>query len=320
MRKPAYYSPSAIKLFFTDRTAYYKAYLADVKYDRTPQTKPMAAGSAFDAFVKSYLAQHFYGEVRPEFDTRVLFEQQVEKPLWDEAWEVGRHLFLRYKDSGALTDIMGELSLAVAEPRFEFSVQGKVTRTGHTPEGFTLLGKPDLSFVTKSGRIFVYDWKCNGYYARSKGSPAKGYIKSRDTATKVVRQHKDMVPMSVDGIIINCYHSIDTINEEWADQLTIYSWLLGAPVGSDFLVGIEQLLGQGWDEITKPNIIVSSIRGTVTPGYQNALYDKIVRMHHIIESGHIFDELPFEESRKIQAQFDSPPTDPNERWLAMECR
>jgi len=61
MRIPAYLSPSALGVFEKDREQYYLKYLADNRPPRMPQTEPMAVGSAFDAFVKSYLHHSLFG-------------------------------------------------------------------------------------------------------------------------------------------------------------------------------------------------------------------------------------------------------------------
>ena len=55
MRKPEYLSPTSISLHEKDVDEFYSRYLADNKMPRMAQTQPMAIGSAFDAFCKSYL-------------------------------------------------------------------------------------------------------------------------------------------------------------------------------------------------------------------------------------------------------------------------
>jgi len=122
MRKPEYISPSALFVYEAKPDQYYMNYLADVRPPRSKQTPAMAVGSAFDAYVKSHLHQVVYGTNDPKYELQNLFEAQVEPHCRDECWTAGKYLFDCYKASGALTDLMLELSSAVDEPRFEFDL------------------------------------------------------------------------------------------------------------------------------------------------------------------------------------------------------
>lgn len=138
MRRPRYLSPTQLQTWLRSPDEYYLAYLTDVAPPRFPQTQAMSIGSAFDAFIKSYLMQMLYGKVEPDFEITTLFEQQVEEQHRDWAWEHGRKVFDEYKSSGALADLMIELREAVA-PKFEITVQ-------KTLDGVPLLGKPDIYY------------------------------------------------------------------------------------------------------------------------------------------------------------------------------
>src|SRR5688572_28983595 len=123
-RTISYLSPSSISVYRSNPTEFYLRYLVDDRPERVPQNAPMAIGSAFDAYVKSYLHNALFGAVDSKFELRTLFEAQVESQCRDLAWDHGRYAFDCYKDSGALSDLMLEMQRGIGEPRFEFSAQG----------------------------------------------------------------------------------------------------------------------------------------------------------------------------------------------------
>lgn len=283
MRKPRYLSPTQINLFYRDRKEYYLNYLSPNKPNRMPQTKHMAVGSAFDACIKSYLQVKLFGNPSEGFSYDELLEQQVEEQHRGDAKRIGNLMFGHYKASGALAELMLELESAVERPRFETTLEGDVPYEDCI-DGIPFLGKPDLQFLSKNGMV-VYDWKVNNYYGTRKMSPKKGYIWSDG------KIHKDVILQKKDGLTININHCMSEVDKTWADQICIYSWVLGADVGSDFIVGIDQLACQPSGEVR-----VSRYRNNVRKDYQVDLYNRARNMWHTIEDGHIFDHLPRKES------------------------
>jgi len=278
-----YLSPTSIKLFNSDIEEFYLKYVSDVDIPRFPQTQPMAAGSAFDAFVKSHLYGCLFGE--NEFDLRTIFENQVEKYNWDWAWEAGKHIFEEYKKAGCVDALLIELSKAVGKPRFEFSVSNEV-------KGVPLLGKPDVFFINSDGARVVYDWKVNGYCSSRLKSPMKGYIILREIG-KEFKVHKDCFLLNFKNILINAAMKLEDSNKDWADQLAIYSWLLGEEVGSEEVIfGIEQICGP------KDRLRFASHRLKISPEYQYHLLELAQHIWNIVTSGWIFRELTEEQSRE----------------------
>jgi len=150
MRQPKYLSPSSLACFYNDRTAYYLRYLADNRPPREKQTKPMAVGSAFDAYVKAHLEKCLFGKELFE----ELFESQVEEHNRDWAREAGKHVFDAYRVSGALKDLLIELQQSKEPPVFEGTINEEVN-------GVPLLGKPDVFFINKYDAHIIFDWKVN---------------------------------------------------------------------------------------------------------------------------------------------------------------
>ena len=277
-----YLSPTSVKLFTQDPELFYLRYLAENKMKRDPQTQPMSIGSAFDAYTKSYLHEKLFGKgADVRFDLETLFEAQVEEHNRDWAWENGRYVFDRYKRAGCVADLMLELNQAVGTPRFEIKVQAEI-------EGVPLLGIPDIFFINKLGLRVIYDWKVNGYCAASLKSPMAGYIKLRE-AGKATKSHRDCVLLLWKGIYIN---AATFMTGDWADQLTIYSWLMGEPVGSEEIVfGIDQICGP------KNRLRFATHRLRIQPAYQFHLLDLVKDTWKAIEEDWIFRDLDIEDSR-----------------------
>lgn len=322
MRIPAYMSPTSLKTAENSWDDYYIKYLADVRAPRLPQTLPMSVGSAFDAYVKSFLHFNLFGNYGEGdgYAKDAIFEKQVEPHNRDWARLAGQYTFNCYKSCGALADLMLELGTAINKPRFEFDLLGTVeTSIGDVP----LLGKPDIYFINGEGARVVLDWKVNGYCGKSTTSPMSGYVMIRDAWTSTERKrssgdrmpYKDCYPTVFKGLKINAQEFMEKRNEEWATQLAIYSWLLGEEVGSqDLIVGIDQIVGApgaGTEtyKVQKPNDLiptdfqhqkpwlrVASHRMRVGAPFQHDLLCRLACAWGRITSGHIFSELSREES------------------------
>lgn len=301
MRIPKYLSPTSVKLFYQDVELFYQRYLSDVRRERDPQTLPMSIGSAFDAYVKSYIYTRLFGKATAKndgYELRDLFEAQVEKHNWDWAWKHGERVFNAYKEVGCLNDLLLDMNTAIGPPRFEFAIEGEI-------EGVPLLGKPDIFFINEEGARVIYDWKVNGYCSKALKSPARGYVKLRELGKSGVKQHKDCHLTKIKGIMVNVSHFLEDVNEDWAAQLAIYSWLLGEPIGSeDMVTGIDQICGP------ETRLRFATHRLRVSPGYQDALFTNVQHVWDVILSGHIFKDLSEEDSAARCQMLDNVTEDP----------
>lgn len=301
MRKREFLSPSSIALFFDNREAFYLKYLADTRLPEEIQTKPMSIGSAFDAHVKSALHHDIFGKGHdPAFELQTLFEAQVVEQNRDWAKVHGEYVFNVYKQSGAYQDILAELLKAATSPRFEFEVKGFVDghrqgiqgKVGSVP----LLGKPDVYYINKDKVPIILDWKVNGYCSNSAKSPNVGYIRLRLADRTLKDKHKEVVLGVKNGILVSKSHPMEIIDLKWANQLCIYGWLLGEPIGSEFITIIHQIVAKPTDEsllgIGKPILRIAEHVSTVSPNHQKKVYEDAALVWHCLETGHIF----FEES------------------------
>lgn len=325
MREVKYLSPSSIRKFYDNRSEFYLSYLTEERPPKMSQTQPMSVGSAFDAFIKNHLAEKLVGSVEDRFKLETILESQVEEPNRTWAPDKGAFIFEQYKALGALADLMLELEKALDVPRMEFKVEGRVAHES-VVGGIPLLGKPDLHFMLRSQRHCVYDFKVNGFCGKSATSPKAGYMKCRGGSRDSGGPHKNAVLMDIDGITVNIADYLESFAEDWAEQLAIYAWLLGEPVGGDFIVGIEQIVSQGAKTAVDglPRLRVASHRSRISKPFQEGLFKKIARCWEIIESGWIFDDLTREQSDQRCRELDQyhkafatgeAAKDPKEQWF-----
>lgn len=282
--KLKYLSPTSLARWEKDPEEFYKYYFS--KRDREPQTQPMAAGAAFDCFIKNYLIKKL-GLAAAELDV----ESQVESHNIDWAREHGKKLFDFYLGSGAAYDLLKELESG-SQPVFEDTATG-------TFSNVPLLGKPDLYYVNKHGVPVILDWKVNGYCSSYKMSPTKGYLRLRNAAGNNLGSHRAVQPMRVQGTVVNINYNLEQVNVTWADQLATYGWLCGAEPGIEFVCALDQIVGPGSRE--PGTLRVAEHRYLMGSEYQTRLLDRYRAAWEVINSDHIFRDLSREDSKLREA-------------------
>lgn len=301
MRKPKYISSSSLGLWESDRERYYLKHLAEVRSPREPQFNYMAVGSAFDAFVKSALHEALFGkEVDPAYERDALFTSQVEEQNRDECWEAGQHAFEAYRLCGAYDDLLADMERSEFQPQFEFRLDKVV-------EGVPLMGYPDCYYIHKSGAHIVLDWKVNSYFSKYAASPYKLYSMVRDGWDETMakpsrgcsRPHPKYKEITHRDVKIGAHYLEDTC-ADWADQLSIYSWMLGEKVGSeDAIVCIDQLACKP-QEGKFPLIRIANHRARISAKWQNQLVQRLKSCWKAIQSEHIFTDMSEADSKDKQ--------------------
>lgn len=313
MRSVVHLSPTSLSKFYENQEEFYLTYMADDRPPKIPQTPPMAIGSAFDAYVKSYMHQAIFGkDNNPKYNLEALFTAQVEPQNRDASREAGEYLFGLYKQSGCLADIMLELQASPIEPRFELDIKGVIEgkREGIFKgiAGLMFLGKPDVFFMNKLGARVVLDWKVNGFYSNSNISPMQGYVRLRQEANgKWANKghHKNAMVMMHKGMLINVANYLENFNEDWAQQLSIYAWLLGEDVGADFIAAVDQVVCKQNYVRKFPDIRFAEHRLRISKDFQNNVYNRAAAAWEIIQSGHFFRSMSEEDSRSRCKQLDA---------------
>jgi hypothetical protein len=276
---------------------FYLRYQADHAAPRLPQEPPMAVGASFDAYVKSALQAALFGTgADPKFAFEAIFESQVEEPCRDFARAAGQHVFDCYKLTGSFDELLALLQRSVERPRFEFKVDGVIA-------GAPFTGKPDCRFVLDFGLGLIHcilDWKVRGYCSKYATSPSKGYMLCRDgyrsekPSKSHGTQHTNFLEFNHRGFIVNAGY-MECCNEEYADQLCLYGWLLGEKPGDENVVGmIEEIAAK--PASPAPLLRVANHRARIKADHQTKLLERVGRCWEAVTSGNIFPDLTPEEN------------------------
>lgn len=293
MRSPISVSPSAFAKFEKNVEDYYFSYLCENRPEREPQAQAASAGSAFDANVKAHLIEDIFGTSFDESFEK-LFEQQVESHNRDFARPAGKHIMASYVACGAYQDLLDLMKDCKEAPKFEFDANTVI-------DGIPISGKPDCRFVHRHGAHVVLDWKVNGYCSeKSAVSPNKGYALCRDgsdwpkPSRSHGKSHELYKPREFLGLMINEFF-MEHVSVDWADQTSMYGWMMGEPIGSEnMVVCIEQVVAKPNGET--PLLRIANHKCQVSPAHQFGLKQRIKVMWEAIKSGHIFNNLSDEEN------------------------
>lgn len=316
MRIPKAISPSAFMLYEKDINEYCLRHLVDIRPPRMPQVLAASVGSAFDAWVKSCIHASLFGpNTDPRFEFDSLFTSQVEEHNRDSAHKMGLHVFNNYVEIGAYDELLELMQDAKEAPQFEFEARRTV---GTVP----LVGKPDCRFVDRHGNHIILDWKVRGYCSKYGASPVKGYRLCRDgidwldrnltkkqlekrfnsqevagkNSSSHEKEHKLYLEMSFNGLLIN-QGFLETCDDEWATQLSIYGWLMGENVGDEnVVVCIDEIVGKYMGEGELPLLRVANHRARVSKQFQLNLHQRLINLWDSINDGWIFKDVPKEEN------------------------
>lgn len=310
-------SPSGLETWLKSQDEYYTKYVAKNRPPKILQTGPMSVGGAFDSYVKSDLHTRLYGPVetaRKGLDFDTLFNKAIETHNLDFALKAGAEVYRQYIASGAYARLLRQLESA-KNVQFEYTLDGReITVNTDVPYETTaviMLGKPDLSFLTKQDVFVVSDWKVNGYCSNSGASPLPGYVLSHKTKNI----HKDAHPGFHGDVEYNMINSLEDGKPDWARQLSVYSWLHNAPFAGEFIVQIEQCTfrsGVG-HFVTHSNMI--------SPEFQRKTLEQFQKVWDRVHGGWFFRELTRPESdarcerlENMAIAYQGPDQEKNE-WL-----
>lgn len=294
MRILKHLSPSALSKFYNNREEFYLRYLCPYRSPRTPQADYMAVGSGFDAFIKNQIYRDVFGDSAVKgtaFEFDRIFENQVEEHNRDKTLIVAGDIWEQYVDSGAYAHLLKDIVLSPYAPQMEWRVQAEI-------QGIPMLGLPDLRYITKEGIHVICDFKVNGSCSKTGASPFKGYKVAWDVRRSNThgKCHKNYEPMQFGDVEIN-KKFLEEFCDYWADQLSVYAWLLGESIGSeDFVVRMEQLCMRPVKSRELPRGKFATHMSRVSELFQLELFGMYQTAWHTVQSGHIFHDLTKEES------------------------
>jgi hypothetical protein len=281
-RKPDFLSYSALKVFEEDPGDFYQRYMNPARPAKPPQADYMAVGSAFDALVKNAIYTDIHGSAEgTPYAWPDIFHDQVEE-LMRPILPLADNLFQQYKDCGAYASLLLEVVASPEPPRMEFTVKREI-------EGVPLLGKPDLKYTTIDGLHVIADWKMNGSTSKTGASPQVGYRICFDYGSRTHRTcHKKFSPV-LDRGVIRSLVPMDVTTDYWGEQMALYAWLLGEPVGSqDFVAHIEQVACRPVKGKNYPRAKFAQHVALVSEQAQRALMERFKVCWNAVQTEHVF--------------------------------
>lgn len=219
------------------------------------QGNPAAMGSAFDAFVKTWIAHKIGLSNEPKLQVEELLKS-VQIPDTDsrraEILRAGKNLAKLYMELGLVDRLLKENVSDLELHIFEIF------------HGVRILGLPDGVITQSDGIKVPLDWKVRGYGSKHGYSPTQGYT----------------TYISNDGTVKD-WHSkrgdpLENLNDRWAIQMAIYFWLLnpGKMRPGNFIdapCAIEEAT------YGRKNIVFTQIRTVVSAAFQETIWEKMKR-------------------------------------------
>jgi len=199
-RQMLYVSPSMFLKWRMCQQKVYLSRLAGHTYPEADRSYPASVGTAFDAFIKDYIAKK-RGMISPVLQLDFLL-----KGLSKESIEHGRIIAKAYIISEWIKPLLEAKDLKLEQEVY--------ANFG----GIPILGRIDAII-----NDIPLDWKVRGIRSVNKMYPTKGYGEryeydlSTDKGTKVIYLANQKVPQDI---------PLELRNEDWAIQLLFYNWLV----------------------------------------------------------------------------------------------
>lgn len=263
---PKYISPSTFKLMQQCEYMVWLLKYSGIPFLESPQTKPMAVGSAFDSFVKAEIA-YLLGKHKESKNLlaellKTVSEQHADCIL------VGKKLFEEYNYAGCVRRLMDDgltdIELSSTREIFGQTVAGSEKTIGGVP----VFCKPDAVIGTNT----PIDWKVNGALSDTGASPKKGYLRCYKNGCDQGRHDQYGIPL-------------EDIDKDWAIQLTFYAWVAGKLEGN-LPVAIEQVAVRG------AVVQFASFRTYVSDSFAQAVKAQLQDYWERFNSGVVADPVP----------------------------
>lgn len=262
-KKLSYISPTSFMLWRENPIAFWLKYMAPPELKPLPfqQTPQMAVGNVFDTHIKYHLASTVGRRDLPAdmlektVDTRFLGRRGSPNKV-DQLvlWE-GLRAYWAYRESPALRLMMEDIV------KIEMTSE-QVRMVGSVP----IWGKPDAEIFRHKRRV-IPDWKVSGAFAHYIPSAEVGW------AHRFVERMAEGESKWVDeGPHHRSIEYLETLQEKWAIQLAMYSWLLGDTPGSECFGQIDKVL------LLEKGVEVYVYKTTVGRDFQLRIYEEMKLM------------------------------------------
>jgi len=261
-----YFSPSSYMEWKKCPWKFYLKRLSGHTYESF-QSAPAACGSAFDAFVKNLLCKKLKLDLNeyPILKIKNLMKS-VEYPEgndYEQIINVAKNLSELYVKLGFADDLLEEGLTDLELDLFEII------------DGVPIRGMPDAACG-----IIPHDFKVRGYRAKSPFSPTPGY-KVYVTSTGQKKAPHD-----------RCTEYLENLNEQWAIQMAIYSWLLKQGNNIPFIPFADQEVSIDEVCFSTNYMIFTKIRTKVSKEFQEKLHQDLILAYYQTKLGEIPEAQP----------------------------
>lgn len=317
-------SPSALRSWEENPYEFAQTRLVEDRLPKRPQSKPMVAGSAFDAYVKAELYADLGIETKELLGCPTnelapfLIKKQCESHVRAWARKAGKYIMKAYKATGFYDDLLERMAASPTTPELEVRVEKEIN-------GVPMIGLPDgLYSMPNAGLRVIHDFKVRGFCSKYTTSPTPRYSVCVDgmkwntkkgTSRSHGKTHKEYQNVQV-GDYYGHAGGLDAIHETYATQLSTYNWCCGAEVGDDStLYTIEELCCQPESKefgptckldmeerifpVQNPLIRVAQYAGTISSEFQTSLMARYARMWGHLQDKHYFPDVTKAESDDI---------------------
>lgn len=243
------------------RACQYSAYLIKCSKHTIPretETEQMALGTAFDAYIKYYLALELGKEKEGKNKLAQLLSGIAESNA--HVMTLGHEICRYYIAQGKLTHLM-EMGLTDIE-----LIEEKHVKSPKIIAGIPIFGRLDA--VLKNN--VPLDWKVTGYKSTRTVSPKKAYYRRIQCGIEQPPHHEVGLPLEL-------------INKDWAEQLLFYNWLMGNKL---YRGAIELIV------VTPNGLDFCSYAANISSDFSDALFDEVTEMWDKLSSGDITTPIP----------------------------
>lgn len=236
----------------TCQQKFYLTRMAGYPYVEWQQTKAAAIGTAFDIFIKDYIARK-KDITEPHLNVARAFSKMTlaDDVSMDEVQEIGRNAAKIYIDLGFAERFVKAEKVSLERELYE------------NFQGVPILGKLD---ALVNG--VPHDWKLKGFGSDNKTYHTKGHSGGKTSSGELIRSDTGQP-------------SLELVNEAWAIQMLFYNWLTNHPG----IFTIDEIICNG-DEIS-----IVTYNGDFSNNFDYRVRQELIDMWATIQGEGLFIEI-----------------------------
>lgn len=285
-----YISPSSFLEYQRCEHKFYLKRQSQHPYPEYDQSMPAAIGTVIDCLLKADVAKALGMQDDPKLQLPNLLKDSLQSTDPDTVIAASKAIYSDYKRMGGVQKF---IDLGIVD----LELNRKVTLE-HNGKSVPIYGKPD--FFLEGG--VPVDLKCQGTASKSGASPAPGYVRGLRLG-QTLGKHK------------RCGEPLESINKEWATQMTIYDWSYnGIDLSTNGRAIIENITCRSGKTTT------TTIDTHITKEFRRELWGNLCTMYEKVMEGYY--KTPIPDASKCYAYRSLCECSPNceafDRWQSGE--